>query len=83
MSLDAVLRRAIRRAPCSVRALAREAGVSHVMLAQIVRGQEAATKRVALKVARALEAWGRRCQDEAVRVRSDVRRRSTRKGRHS
>ncbi len=79
MSLDAVLRRAIRRAPCSVRALARTTGVSHVMLAQIVRGKEAATPRVALRVARALQEWGTRCQAEAARVRTAVRSRSTHK----
>ena len=76
MSLDTVLRSAIRRAPCSVRALARTAGVSHVMLAQIVRGREAATPRVALRVARALSAWGSRCEAEAARVRAAVRSRS-------
>jgi len=77
MALDPVLRRAIKRAPCSVRALARTAGVSHVMLAQIVRGKEAATPRVALKVARALHAWGARCQAEAARICAAVEGRST------
>ena len=79
MSLNPVLRRAIQRAPCSVRALARTAGVSHVMLAQIVRGKEAATERVAVKVARALETLGIRCQTEAARIRVAVRRRTNKK----
>ena len=79
MTLDAVLRRAILRAPCSTRALARTAGVSHVMLAQIVRGKEKATPRVALKVARALEQWADKCSTEAARVRTAVAGRS-RKG---
>ena len=82
MSLDTVLRRAIQRSPCSIRALARTAGISHVMLAQIVRGREAATPRVALKVARALTLWGALCQAEAAKVRAAVRRGSTQRGGH-
>lgn len=70
MTLDAVLRRAIRRAPCTIRALARSAGVSHVMLQGIVTSRERATSRVALKVARALEQWATQCSTEAARVRA-------------
>ena len=73
MTLDAVVRRAIRRAPCSIRALARTAGVSHVVLAEIVNGRERATQRVALKVAQALEAWAARCGGEAAAVRVAVK----------
>lgn len=76
MTLDTVLRRAIRRAPCSIRALARTAGVSHAMLAAIVKGQERATPRVALKVAGALERWAARCAGEAAAVRAAVEGRS-------
>jgi hypothetical protein len=72
MTLDAVLRRAVRRAPCSIRALARRAGVSHVMLAAVVTGHERATQRVALKVAKALEQWADRCSGEAAAIRSLV-----------
>lgn len=72
MSLDTVLRRAIRRAPCTIRALARRAGVSHAMLAAIVRGHERATPRVALKVATALEEWAARCAGEAAAVRAAI-----------
>lgn len=72
MTLDAVLRRAIRQAPCSIRALARTAGVSHAILAAIVAGQERATPRVALKVAIALERWATRCGTEAASVRAAV-----------
>ncbi len=72
MTLDAVVRQAVRRAPCSIRALARTAGVSHAMLSAIVTGQEWATPRVALKVARALERWAKRCGTEAARVRAAV-----------
>jgi hypothetical protein len=73
MTLDAVVRRAIRRAPCSIRALARTAGLSHTILADIVVGRERATRRVALKVARALDAWAARCADEAAAVRAAVK----------
>ncbi len=72
MTLDAVVRHAIRRAPCTMRALARNAGVSHVLLVGIVSGRERATPRVALKVARALERWATRCSTEAARVRAAV-----------
>lgn len=77
MTLDAVLRRAIRRAPCRIRALAREAGVSHVMLAAIVTRRERATPRVALRVAKALESWAARCGGEAAAIRAAVKDRST------
>ncbi len=70
MTLDTVIARAIRRAPCSIRALAREAEVSHAMLAAIVTGHERATRRVALKVARALETWAARCAGEAAAIRA-------------
>lgn len=72
MTLDAVVRRAIRRAPCTIRAFAREVGVSHVLLQGIVTGRERATARVALLVARALERWEMRCGAEAARVRRAV-----------
>ena len=73
MTLDTAVRRAIRGAPCSIRALAAIAGVSHGMLAKIVTGEERATVRVATKVAEALEQWGTGCLDEAARVRAAVR----------
>ena len=80
MTLDAVLRRAIQQAPCTIRALARTAGVSHVMLAGIATGREHATPRVALKVARALEQWSARCSAQAARVRAAVKGRSYKEG---
>lgn len=73
MTLDAALRHSIRRAPCSIRALARTAGVSHAMLAAIVTGQERATPRVAQLVARALERWATQCATEAARVRAALK----------
>ena len=83
MDLDTVVRRAIRRAPCTIRALARAAGVSHVMLQGIVTARERASQRVALKVAQALETWAVRSASEAAAIRAAVRgstaRRTTRK----
>lgn len=81
MTLDALLRRAIRRAPCSIRALARQAGVSHAMLAAITTGHERATPRVALNVARALETWAALCVGEAAAIRAAVGGRSRQGGR--
>jgi plasmid maintenance system antidote protein VapI len=78
MTLDSVVRHAIQHAPCSIRALARTAGVSHVLLQGIVTRRERATPRVALKVARALEVWGTLCQTEAARVRTAVQGRQQR-----
>jgi transcriptional regulator with XRE-family HTH domain len=69
MTLDTALRRAIRNAPSSIRELAKEAGVSHVVLWAIVRGRARATPRVARLVAGALERWGQRCAADASRVR--------------
>ena len=69
--MDALTRtvaRAIAASPCSLRALARTAGVSHVLLLGIRHGRRAATPAVALKVARALATWEARCQRAANRI---------------
>jgi|RhiMetdeSRZDD1v2_1073273.scaffolds.fasta_scaffold442238_3 hypothetical protein len=73
MTLDAVVRRAVQRAPCSVRALAHAAGVSDALLFMIASGKRQATPRVALKVAHALEQWEKRCGNEAARLRAAVK----------
>ena len=49
---------ALEAAPCSLRALAREAGVSHTALRRIRSGDLGATPAVASKVAAALEKYG-------------------------
>ena len=81
MTLDIVVRRAIRRAPCTIRALARQAGVSHALLAAIVAGQRGATPAVAQEVARALDTWSARCAQDAATIHAAVagrpRRRNT------
>jgi hypothetical protein len=68
---------AIERAPSSRRKLAREAGVSDVLLVQLRRGDFQATPAVAEKLAGALEKWGSECRDAARRIRAAARRVST------
>lgn len=70
---QAVLR-AIERAPSSQRKLAREAGVSDVLLVQLRRGDFQATLTVAEKLAGVLEEWGRECQEAARCIRVAARR---------
>ena len=79
-ALDTAVRRAIERAPASIRALAREAGVSNVMLQGIVSGRERASSRIALRVARVLERWAKLCGTEAASVRRAVKSRNPRGG---
>ena len=81
MTVQTAVRQAIRRA-ASIRALAAEAGVSHVMLWGILHGYEKASPNVARKVARALEGRARqsardarRYQAEASRIRAALQRR--------
>jgi len=70
---QAVLR-GIERAPSSQRKLAREAGVSDVLLVQLRRGDFQATPAVAEKLAGVLEQWGRECREAARRIRVAARR---------
>ena len=72
MTLDTALRRAIRRAPCSIRALAREAGVSHTTLSSIFAGTARATPNVAAKVMAALDYWSQGCYVEARNVETAI-----------
>lgn len=67
--LTTQLIRAVKAAPCSLRALAREAGVSHALLVMVLGGERAATPVVAAKVAAALKRWGERCQRSAAQLR--------------
>lgn len=60
---------AIDTAPCSERALARAAGVSHTLLQQIRAGERSATGDVALAIAAALEEMGADCMTAAERIR--------------
>ena len=65
--------RAIHRAPSSQRQLARDAGVSDVLLVQLRRGDFHATLAVAEKIARVLEHWGIDCREGAKRIRAAAR----------
>lgn len=68
-SLNRIVANALRRAPCSLRALARTAGVSHAQLARLVGGQRNATPPVAEALASALEQWGADCVSAAKSIR--------------
>jgi len=74
--LSAAVARAIREAPCSVRALARAADVPDSTLVRIVAGERAATLDVADRVARALETWSGRCARLARGIRQAKPRRT-------
>jgi plasmid maintenance system antidote protein VapI len=67
--LTETVTQAVRNAPCSVRALARQAGVPDSTLVRIVAGERAATPAVAAAVARALDEWGTRCGQLAKAIR--------------
>ena len=72
--LTQVVLRAIERAPSSRRRLAREAGVSDVLLVQLRRGDFHATPALAEKLAGVFETWGTECRDAARRIRAAARR---------
>ena len=74
--LSAAVARAIREAPCSVRALARAADVPASTLVRIVDGERAATADVADSVARALEGWSGSCAKLARGIRQAKPRRT-------
>lgn len=66
--------RAMKKSPGTLRALAREAGVSVAVLSRILTGQRPATARVALAVARALD----RCAARYSRAAAGIRRHTDR-----
>lgn len=65
----AAVKRALGLAPGSLRALAREAGVSHALLLMVCRGQRGATRPVMAKVAAALTRWAANCERGATALR--------------
>ncbi len=75
MAPAAALKRALALAPGSLRAVAREAGVSHAILVMITEGERPATARVLGAVAAALERWGERCARAAAGLRQAQPRR--------
>jgi plasmid maintenance system antidote protein VapI len=74
--LTETVMKAVRGAPCSVRALARQAGVPDSTLVRIVAGERAATPAVAAAVARALDEWGAQCGQLAKVIRQAQRGRA-------
>jgi len=72
--LNTRVREAIAQAPCSVRSLARAAGVSPAILRHISSGLRAATPAIAERVATALDQWGARCVHLAAKVRAAARK---------
>ncbi len=66
--LTTATRRALRAAPTSLRALAREAGVWHATLNRISRGELGASATVARAIAAALRRWGKQCLAAAERL---------------
>lgn len=75
-SLTTAVREALRKAPCSVRALAREAGVPHSSLVRIQAVQLSASPTLAHSMAKALRKWGDRCDQLA----GAIEQAATRKG---
>lgn len=65
--------KAVNGAPCSLRALAREAGVPASTLSRIVSGERDATRDVAAAVADALERWADDCGTIAHGIRQAAR----------
>lgn len=68
------MRKAIEDAPCSVRALARETGIVHTILAKIRTGEIGASPDVARRIAGALHRWERRCGKGADGIRAALRK---------
>lgn len=69
IGLSAAVITAVQNAPCSTRALAREAGVPHSTLSRIMSGERGATTVVATAIAGALERWAERTKAESQRIR--------------
>ena len=69
---DSVVK-AVNGAPCSLRALARKAGVPPSTLSRIVSGEREATLDVAAAVADALERWAGDCGTLAHGIRQAAR----------
>ena len=74
VSLTREVLRAVESAPCSTRALAKAAGISHGLIHHIQRGDYHVTPEVAGRIAKALERWGAACTAAARKVRAAARR---------
>lgn len=79
MTLQAAVRQAIADAPCSLRALAREAGLPIARLVRIrQRRAVTLTAEDAQRIMGALERWGRRCDRSVARIRTALQGREGR-----
>jgi hypothetical protein len=70
--LNRITRKAIGAAPCSVRKLAQEAGLSHALLVYIGKGERQVTPAVAEAIADALDRWSKQCAAAAALIRSTL-----------
>jgi transcriptional regulator with XRE-family HTH domain len=68
------VRRAIERAPCSLRRLSRASGVDVSTLSRILSGERDATLYVANRVADALDTWSAHCAAAARAIRQSTKR---------
>lgn len=71
--LASALVRALEEAPLSLRAIAREAGLSHSTLVLIAKGKMKPTPKVARAVSVALLQLGGRCVAAADRIERELR----------
>lgn len=72
-SVTKAAQHALAIAPCSLRALAAQAGVPHTTLVRIRAGERDATPEVATALAAALEMWARECGGAARDIRTTLK----------
>ena len=63
-----VVRRVLREAPCSTRALANAAGLSPALLSRIVKGERTLTPATAEALAGGLRGWAQDCERLATEM---------------
>jgi len=76
--LTRLVQAAIKDAPCSLRALAREADIDVSLLSRIASGEREATQEAAMAVAGALDRWGDRCKASARKLEKGLNRKEGR-----
>jgi hypothetical protein len=73
MTLARAFRKALEESPCSLRALAREAGVDHSLLVRVRDGDRPLTPATVQAVVTALRRWGERCESLADELEATLR----------
>ena len=74
MTLQAAIRHAIANAPCTLRSLAREAGLPIARLVRIRQGKAVTlTREDARRIADALARWAKRCDRSSTQIRNALR----------